>query len=130
VFVDAKVVELVLSQFLRVAMEQKFAVLAYCFMPDHVHFLVQGNCESSDCRTLITLGKQLAGYAYSRTYGGRLWQPGGFERVLREEEASFAVARYIVENPVRAGLVGAASEYPFSGSQICDLRDLVRSLPT
>src|SRR5215203_1802731 len=68
-FTDADVVQLVLSQFLRGASEEGFSVLAYCFMPDHVHFLVQGNSESSDGRRLIKLGKQYAAYAYSMKYG-------------------------------------------------------------
>jgi putative transposase len=109
---------------------EEFSVLAYCFMPDHVHFLVQGNSESSDGRQLIKSGKQYAGYAYTRKYGRKLWQPWGFERVLRHDEASFTVARYIVENPVRAGLATTVSEYPFVGSQVYELKDLIASLPT
>lgn len=129
VFVDADVVELVLSQILRAAGEEQFSVLAYCFMPDHVHLLVQGNSESSDARRLIKATKQYSGYAYSRKYGHKLWQPWGFERVLRDDEASFAVARYVVENPVRAGLAKTVVEYPFVGSQVYALKDLVESLP-
>ena len=130
VFVDSEVVQLVLSQFLRAAGEEEFSVLAYCFMPDHAHFLVQGNSEASDGRRLIKLGKQYAGYAYSVKYGRKLWQPWGFERVLRDEEASFTAARYIVESPVRAGLAKTVLDYPFVGSQIYELKDLVESLPT
>jgi REP element-mobilizing transposase RayT len=130
VFVEREVVELVLAQFLRAAREETFSVLAYCFMPDHVHFLAQGDSASSDGRRLITLGKQYAGYAYSKKYGQKLWQPWGFERVLRNDEASAIVARYIVENPVRAGLVKSVEEYPFVGSQVCELKDLIGSLPT
>jgi REP element-mobilizing transposase RayT len=129
-FVDADVVELVLSQFLRAADQEQFSVLAYCFMPDHVHFLAQGNSESSDGRKLIKLGKQYAGYAYAMNYGRKLWQPWGFERVLRDEEATSTVAKYIVENPVRAGLVKTVFDYPFVGSQVFELKDLVASLPT
>src|SRR5262245_11462022 len=84
-FVDAEVVQLVLSQFLRAANEETFSILAYCFMPDHVHFLVQGDSESSDGRRFIKLGRQYAGYAYSIEYGQKLWQPSGFERVLRND---------------------------------------------
>ena len=129
-FLDSEVVQLVLSQFLRAAAEEEFSVLAYCFMPDHVHFLVQGNSESSDGRRVIKLGKRYAGYAYSKKYSRKLWQPWGFERVLRDDEASFKVARYIIENPVRAGLARTVSEYPFVGSQVYQLKDLVESLPT
>jgi putative transposase len=129
-FVDSEVVELVLSHFLRAAGEEAFSLLAYCFMPDHVHFLAQGNSETSDGRRLIKMGKQYAGYAYSQRYGGKLWQPWGFERVLRDDEASFTVGRYIVENPVRAGLAKVVSDYPFVGSQVYELKDLIASLPT
>jgi REP element-mobilizing transposase RayT len=38
-------------------------------------------------------------------FGDRLWQRYGFERVLRDDEATLDVARYILRNPVRAGLV-------------------------
>ena len=129
-FVNSEVVELVLSRFLRAAAGEQFSILAYCFMPDHVHFLVQGNSESSDGRRLIKLGKQYAGYAYSTRFGQKLWQPWGFERVLRDEEASFAVARYIVQNPVRAGLAKTVADYPFVGSEVYELKDLIESLPT
>jgi len=129
-FVEPEVVQLVLSQFLRAVGQEEFSVLAYCFMPDHVHVLVQGNSESSDARMLIKLGKQYAGYAYSAKYGRKLWQPWGFERVLRDDEASFTVARYIIENPVRAGLAKTVVEYPFVGSQVYELSDLIASLPT
>jgi putative transposase len=129
-FIDSEVVQLVLSQFLRAAGEEEFSLLAYCFMPDHVHFLVQGNSESSDGQRLIKLGKQYAGYAYSVKYGRKLWQPWAFERVLRNDEASFTVARYIVENPIRAGLATTVSDYQFVGSQVYELKDLVASLPT
>jgi hypothetical protein len=44
---------------------------------------------------------------------GSLWQDGYFERVLRAHEDTAIVARYIVDNPVRAGLVQRADDYPF-----------------
>jgi REP element-mobilizing transposase RayT len=40
-FVTAAVT-LVLEQFLRTAGEQHFEILVYCFMPDHVHLVVEG----------------------------------------------------------------------------------------
>jgi len=45
----------------------------------------------------------------------RLWQDGYYDHVLREEEATIPVARYIVLNPVRAGLCEDASAYPAPG---------------
>src|SRR5215203_3928038 len=119
-FVKPDVVELVWAQFLRAANEQQFSVLAYCFMPDHAHFLVHGNSEASDARRLIKSGNQYSGYAFSMAYGRKLWQPWGYEHVLRDDESTRAVARYIVENPVRAGLVKTVLDYTYVGSQVCE----------
>ena len=48
---------------------------------------------------------------------------------MRDDEDTYTVARYIVENPVRAGLVANVTDYPFVGWQVHELKDLVRSLP-
>jgi hypothetical protein len=48
--------------------------------------------------------------------------------VLRTDEDTRAVARYILENPVRAGLVMHPSEYPHLGSDVWTLKELLGSL--
>jgi len=45
-----------------------------------------------------------------------LWQDGYHERVLRDEETTRQVIDYMLNNPVRAGLVQNAIDYPFSWS--------------
>ena len=57
-FVTQPVVDLVLEQFLRSAEEERFALIAYCFMPDHVHPLVGVTCETSDGKRFISRAKQ------------------------------------------------------------------------
>jgi hypothetical protein len=42
-----------------------------------------------------------------------VWQKGFYDRALRSDEDVAAVARYIVANPLRAGLVDSVREYPF-----------------
>src|SRR5262249_5743566 len=114
-FTSAERVLLVLSQILRAADEDQFAILAYCFMPDHVHLLIQGESDASDCRRFITRAKQYGAYYFSKTFGSRLWQRYGFEHVLRDDETTMDVARYILENPIRAGLVRRVEDYPHVG---------------
>jgi hypothetical protein len=48
---------------------------------------------------------------------------------LRDDENVKVVARYILENPVRAGLAETVLAYPFVGSQVCDLKELIGTLP-
>src|SRR5436190_15961649 len=115
-FRDASHVALVAAQFRRAAREQAFAVIAYCFMPDHVHLLVAGDRADADLKRFTKSAKQYSGFYFRRTTGQTLWQRYGFERVLRNEEATAAVARYTIANPVRAGIVQSPSAYPFWGS--------------
>jgi len=126
-FTRREVVELVLSHFFQQASETGFVIVTYCFMPDHVHLLIEGTEARSDCRRFITRGKQFSGFYFATTFGGKLWQRYGFERVLRDDEATFVVARYILQNPVRAGLVQRVEDYPFVGSQVYSLEELLEA---
>ncbi len=128
VFVSDEPVTLVLGQILRAADECGFAVVVYCFMPDHLHLLVEGETGDSDCKRFIMRAKQFSGFYYSQRFGIRLWQRYGFERVLREAEPTESVARYILENPVRAGLVARPGEYPYLGSELYDVATLLGSV--
>ena len=94
----------------------EFVVIAYCFMPDHLHLLVEGHRDDADLRRFITRAKQFSGYHFKRETGKRLWQRYGFERVLRDEESTPTVARYIINNPVRGGLVRTPADYAHWGS--------------
>ena len=124
-FLKPPVVELVLAQITRAARENEFDVIAYCFMPDHLHLLIEGKSDNSDCKRFIARAKQYSAFFYSRTYRSVLWQRYGFEHVLREEETSWVVARYILENPIRAGMVRRVEDYPFVGSLVYALTDLI-----
>jgi putative transposase len=128
-FENAYAVQLVLSQFIRVAAKEGFTILAYCFMPEHLHLLVEGVREDSDARKFIIKAKQCSAHAYASRFGERLWQPFGYEHVLRDDEDVQVVARYIVENPIRAGLTKSVLDYPFVGSQIFGLKEFVATLP-
>ena len=50
----------------------------------------------------------------NRVFGnqGQLWQKGFHDRAIRKEEDLQAIARYVVANPLRAGLVNKIGDYP------------------
>jgi putative transposase len=106
------------SQFLRCARANDFAILAYCFMPDHLHVVAQGIKPTSDLRLFVAVAKQRSAYAARSWTKGRLWQPGYYERILRDRDDVQNVIRYVLENPVRAGLVRVAGDYPFAGEPV------------
>ena len=103
----------------------EFSLLTYCVMPDHLHALVEAKSERSDFEALMKRFKQMTGFAYKKATGNALWQPGYHERILRDDEASEAVARYILENPIRAGLSKELGEYPYAWSDVYDLESLL-----
>ena len=125
VFVAREPSDLVRTQIWRAAKDEEFAIVVDCFMPDHVHLLAEGESESSDCRRFIARAKQFSGFYYSQRFHKPLWQRYGYERVLRNEDESISVAKYILENPVRGGLVGSPQDYEFSGSTRYGLQEIL-----
>jgi len=97
-------------------------------MPDHVHLLAEGRRENSDCLRFITRAKQFSGFHYKAAFKHRLWQRYGYEHTLRSHEGALSVARYILENPVRAGLVACIEDYPFSGSSVYSLEQILEAV--
>jgi putative transposase len=116
-FTAANVVMTCCEQLLRTCEDEQFELLAYCFMPDHLHVMLQGAAADADLRRCARAAKQRIGFNLHRDYGlRRVWQLGYFERVLRDDEPTEVVIRYILSNPVRSGLVQRAEEYPFSSA--------------
>ena len=86
---------------------------AFVIMPDHFHWLVRLTGERS-LSTCVNLVKSLATREIhdSGNYRGKVWQRGFYDRAIRKEDDLVAVARYIVANPLRAGLVNSVRHYP------------------
>jgi putative transposase len=115
-FKEAKVVEGVGNILNETAVSEKFKVLTYCFMPDHLHLLVVGEDDQSNLKKFANLFKQKSGYWFKKNYNQNLWHLSYYDHILRKEESIEEVAEYILGNPVRKGLVFDLREYPFSGS--------------
>ena len=126
-FVNREAVDLVLWQLLQSASRSGFAVIAYCFMPDHLHLLVEGTDDHAALNEFARVFKQCSAYHWKSAFGSQLWQRSYFEHVLREGESPVKAARYILANPLRAGLVHRVEDYPYLGSATMSIRDLLDS---
>jgi len=93
-------------------------------MPDHLHVLLEGEDEASDVWKAAVLFKQLSGFAFKQSQGRPLWQKDFFDHVLRKEEETEKHVRYILDNPIRKGIVQDWSRYPYKGSTVYDLSAL------
>ncbi|MBM7062872.1 transposase [Pseudomonas sp. UL073] len=112
VFDDCVCARLFIGEMRRCVDETLAASLAWVVMPDHVHWLLA--LERSDLGSLMKRLKARSSLVINRERGtrGQLWQAGFHDRALRREEDVRAVARYVVANPLRAGLVGRLGDYP------------------
>ena len=98
------------------ASQKSFTVLAYCLMPDHLHLLLQGDSASSDLLSFVRTFKHKTTFHFRAKTGQTLWQISFFDHILRTAEDLSKTAEYILLNPVRAGLVQRAEDYPYSAS--------------
>lgn len=89
-------------------------------MPDHVHviFTPLVNAERREFYSLAQImcrmkgaSGQLINQQLNRI--GRVWQTESFDHVLRSSESLDAKMSYILDNPVRAGLVSEWKQYPW-----------------
>ena len=115
------------DQILREAGRAGVAILAYCFLPDHVHLVVAGLDDSTDLGRFVKLAKQYTGYTYKQRTGALLWQSGWHDRVIWPSSDIIDSLRYVIENPVRAGLVRSPEAYPHTGSATMSREQLFRT---
>jgi len=85
---------------------------AFVVMPDHVHWLFTLS-HGRLCDAVRRFKSISAKAVNSRTHQGRsVWQRGYHDRCLRRGQHLRAAARYVVANPLRAGLVTRLNDYP------------------
>jgi putative transposase len=112
VFKDVFLGRLVVGQF-RQAQDQGFAnSLAWVVMPDHFHWLIE--LRKGSLSELMQRTKSLSAKAVNLRLNNKisLWQRGFHDRALRREVDLVFMARYVVANPLRAGLAERLGDYP------------------
>jgi len=98
----------ILVRVLREHEERGYAeTLCFVAMPDHLHWLMQLG-YSRELESIVRSVKALS----SKRAGKRLWQKGFYDHALRQDEDIKNVARYVVSNPLRTGLVSKLYDYP------------------
>ncbi len=118
---DPSVASDCLKHLVAMSSRSRFRVLAYTVLPDHLHLLLVGMDEDAYLVGFVDRFKQLTGFTFKCRTGRRLWQQSFYDHVLRGEEAPLDVARYVFENPVRAGLAECWDEYALSGGEYFEM---------
>jgi len=98
----------------------KFDLRVAVVMPDHVHMIYTPlvNFEKKEIYSLAEIMDGVKGASAHRINTalgrkGTVWQAESFDHVLRSSESLDAKIQYLLENPVRRGLVRDWAEYPW-----------------
>ena len=107
----------------------RYELQAAVVMPDHVHmvFVPLINPEKQETRSLAEIMDALKGasaHMINRKLArkGRVWQEESFDRVLRSSESLGEKIVYILNNPVRKGLVSRPEDYSWLWTATGELR--------
>ena len=94
--------------------KSELELYAYCFMPNHIHLLLKEG-KSPIGETFKTFGTKYA-YWYNTKYSrvGHLFQDRFKSEPVEDTEYFCVALRYILQNPVKAGLAKNAADHPYS----------------
>ncbi len=96
---------------------ERYRLLAWCIMPNHVHIVI----EMLGSHSLIDIMASCKSFTARRanaqlSRSGPFWHPDYFDRYMRDEDHLGRTIDYVEQNPVKAGLVSAATDWPWSSA--------------
>lgn len=97
---------------------KRYLLHEWVVMPNHAHALLTPN-PPHRLGDIVKTWKQFSALRANRLLGcvgKRFWQPESFDRWVRDDAERVRIVRYVRENPVKAGLCLAASDWPWSSA--------------
>lgn len=95
----------------------KYRLLAWCIMPNHIHALIE--LWQTPMGEILNSWKGYTSKQANRALGrtGTFWEEDYFDHYIRDEKHFWEVVRYIENNPVKAHLVRAPEDWPWSSAR-------------
>lgn len=96
---------------------QRYRLIAWCVMPNHIHVLIE-TWEGWSLGDVVHAWKSFTAHAANRILGrsGDFWFREYFDRFIRDDRHFSRAVNYIENNPVKAGLVGRREEWRWSSA--------------
>ncbi len=112
IFENKRHAEFMLSAIRWLHNEHRFAVDAAVVMPDHIHIVGQ-LIEGSLAKVMHSVKSYTAKRLVAAGVEPPVWQAGYYDHGLRKDENYNMSVKYVIENPVRAGIVQQLENYPY-----------------
>jgi REP element-mobilizing transposase RayT len=99
--------------------EERYRLLCWCIMPNHVHVLIETQAQFPLAR-IIHSWKSFIGHEANKflQLEGEFWQREYLDRYVRHAEHYEKIIAYIEENPVKAGLAKIKTDWPWSSAKL------------
>jgi REP element-mobilizing transposase RayT len=96
---------------------ERYALQAWCVMPNHVHVLVATN-EAYELGAIVQAWKSFTARRINALLArrGTVWAPDYFDRFMRDQRHWDTTKTYIEMNPVKAGLCARPQDWPFGSA--------------
>lgn len=127
-FNNPRLANIVIESLLWTRERYGWVLFCYCLMPDHLHFICRLTNREDNTKDAGIRGSQPEGVldhvgrfkSYTTTaswklgFRGSLWQKGSYDRIIDLDKPFEEIVRYILDNPVRMGLVTDWRDWPYS----------------
>lgn len=112
-FADHEAARIILSEIEATDRLGLAASLAWVLMPDHLHWLFKLESDSLSSVMQQFKARTAQSINQARQRRGSVWQAGFHDHCVRDERSLGKIARYLLENPIRTGLVSDLADYPY-----------------
>jgi REP element-mobilizing transposase RayT len=123
-FADPKISKIVIDELEHRRTNQEIRLFCYCIMPDHLHILIglnenytkkEGAFAERTLQNWVSAFKRYTAKILGETFNVEpFWQSNFYDHVIRKDESLLEICSYILNNPVRKGMVLSWEEYPYS----------------
>lgn len=128
-FTDDRLARGIIDALLWRRTRHQWQLFCYCLMPDHLHFVIRlppsvarninGGARGSLVEGVLEQIRDFKKYTTAQVWHGlggegALWQKSSYDRVIRYNDSVDAAVTYVLENPVRKGLVERWEDYPYT----------------
>ncbi len=115
--------KLFISVLRRARKKYKFEVRNFCIMGNHIHIMIKPR-ENESLSIIMQWILSVFAVLYNKKYNyhGHVWYDRFKSKLIKSYQQYLNVYRYIMNNPVKAGMVEKAAEYYFSGINFIRLK--------